>query len=318
MMYAGGPGGDPTWGLMGNVAPSSPMTGLMGQPQNWSQVAYQMAGTPNQNPFIGLTLPPASTAATTPAGGGATALGGTLLGLLGSLVKGPGGSGASSLGNALSGLLGGSFTPDASIIGDAGAQTAADSAAQLAAANTDAGDLAAASNQQWLDSLGGAAPAAAADAAPTALAASDLAPVGVDAATAAPTVTGLDATAGAGDAAGAQTAGLGATAGAGAAIGLAALPAILAMTIPDSLKGSYYQNMNQTLAAGPGTTPQQIGQYYGALDQASASNDPRQLAMLQQLGIQPAQQGLLSNLQYSGGLLGRNGALGGVHSAYKA
>lgn len=112
-MTVGGPGGDPYMGLMGPMAPQA-TSGLLqmpqtisptmqqNAPQNWSQVAYQMAGSPNQNPFSGMTLSP--TAATSPAGGGATALGGSALGILGALGKAAGTN--SNLGNAISGLLG--------------------------------------------------------------------------------------------------------------------------------------------------------------------------------------------------------------------
>lgn len=124
-MYAGGPSGDPTWGLMGNVMQPGSMQGLMGPVQTqvmpqqfaqnaqsiqggpWSQLAYQMAGRPNQNPFAGMTLPPA-TAATSPSGGGATALAGTALGILGALANNP--SSSKSLGSTISSLLGGSST----------------------------------------------------------------------------------------------------------------------------------------------------------------------------------------------------------------
>lgn len=133
MMYAGGPGGDPYMGLLGTINPQT--SGLLQVPQqaqampammqsyqpqnfgvspgtNWSQAAYQMAGSPNQNPFQGSVLPPA-TAATSPSGGGATALGGTALGILGALGKAAGGTGSTStnLGNAITGLLGGSGNP---------------------------------------------------------------------------------------------------------------------------------------------------------------------------------------------------------------
>lgn len=145
MMTAGGPGGDPYMGLLGTIAPQTsgllqmPQTQTQGipsgylapqampammqsyQPQNfgvspgtnWSQAAYQLAGSPNQNPFRGSVLPPANTAASSPAGGGATALGGTALGILGALGKAAGGTGstASNLGNAITGLLGNNGNP---------------------------------------------------------------------------------------------------------------------------------------------------------------------------------------------------------------
>src|SRR6185437_9771473 len=66
---------------------------------------------------------------------GATPATGGLIGKLGSLLGNDG------------------FTLDPSLSGTTGAQTAADAASQYAATNTDAGDLAAASNQQYFDSL---------------------------------------------------------------------------------------------------------------------------------------------------------------------
>jgi hypothetical protein len=149
VMYAGGPSGDPTWGLMGNVAQPSPMMGLMGpqqvaQNQNfqggpWSQLAYQMAGSPNQNPFGGMTLPPAS--ATAPAGGGATGLGGAALGILGALAQNP--STTKSVGSTLSNLLGsgssasGATSKLGSLFGS-GASTAGSTAAANAATSASA------------------------------------------------------------------------------------------------------------------------------------------------------------------------------------
>lgn len=145
VMYAGGAGGDPYMGLLGTIAPQTsglmqmpalalqaqsaalqpagglmqmPMQQMNTQPQfgsspgtNWSQVAYQMAGSPNQNPFKGSVLPPASAAGgtTSPAGGGATALGGTALGILGALGKAAGSN--TPLGNAISGLMGNNGNP---------------------------------------------------------------------------------------------------------------------------------------------------------------------------------------------------------------
>lgn len=130
MMYAGGPGGDPYMGLLGTISPLAGNSGgLLQAPQqqmqmpammqsyqpqgfgaspgtNWSQVAYQNAGSPNQNPFRGSVLPPATTAASSPASGGATALGSTALGILGALGKAAGTN--TNLGNAITGLLGGS------------------------------------------------------------------------------------------------------------------------------------------------------------------------------------------------------------------
>lgn len=142
---------------------------------------------------------------------------------------------ANAAGKAVGSVLGSGFTLDPSITGTAGAQDAANLASDWAAGNTDAGDLAAASNQQWLDSLG-AAPAAAAplaaDAAPAALAASDLAPVGLDAVapaadTMASEAAGSIAAANA-PAASSAGAGLGAGVGAAAAFAPLGITALLA------------------------------------------------------------------------------------------
>lgn len=291
------PTADPT-GLMGPTQ----FQGLMGSPQGgpWSQLAYQMAGAPKQGGMYASVTPPASpTSATTPAGGGATAVGGTLLGLLGGLLNG--GSGGSSggsnianspLGKVLGGLLGNNFTPDPSIIGDAGAQTAADSASQLAAANTDAGDAAAASNQQWLDSLGGSAAGVgagtgggiAASSAAAGLGDAALAPVGVDAATATPAITGLGAdAAAAGGSDAAATAGLGATAGSAAAVAGIALPIALGLMTPGfALNKSWWDRLQSNLNS---SDPNTAAVARATLAQ-QAVTDPQAQALAAQYGIQ--------------------------------
>lgn len=223
-------------------------------------------------------------------GGAAGGAAGGASSLLQNIIGGV--KGVNTATNAISGL--GGFAADTSITGAAGASDAANTAAGWAAANTEAGDAATAANADWLSSLGGASSAAGGEAA---TAAPELASVGTDAATATPTISGLD-----------SSGALGAGAGAGAALGLAALPAVLAMTVPDKLKASWYDQMNKNLAAGPGTTPQQQGQYWGAVMEASASGDPEQLALLNQYGIQPAAQDLTGNRQY-GPILGQGGGV---------
>lgn len=162
---------------------------------------------------------------------------------------GVGGTAGSAIGKAAGSLLGGSgFTLDPSITGTAGAQDAANTASDFAASNTDAGDLATASNQQWLDSLGsgtgaaGAADAAGAGAADAAGSDIALSSVGTDAATADTTVSGLGgADAGAG-------AGLGAGVGAAAGIAGVLAPAIIGMSTPAvSLGQNYWTNYANTL-----------------------------------------------------------------------
>lgn len=116
---------------------------------------------------------------------------------LGSFLGGTNGTGVigqigstvgKTIGNGISNYLGGAFTADPAITGAAGAQDAASTASGWAASNTDAADLASASNQQWLDSLGGAGGSGAAAAG---TAAPELASVGTDAATADVSIAGL-------------------------------------------------------------------------------------------------------------------------------
>lgn len=119
-MYAGGAGG-----LIGNTI--QPQTGLMGyaQPQlqslqqnanqnasapqggYWSQLAYQMAGRPQQGPYASVATPPAppgSTSSSSSGGSSAAGYGAAALGLLGALSQSPKGGGTSPLGSAVSSL----------------------------------------------------------------------------------------------------------------------------------------------------------------------------------------------------------------------
>lgn len=97
----------PQQGLMGGQPSQAPtVPSLMNAtPGDWSQVAYQMAGSPKQGGMyptvpVPATIPGTGGGATTTSGSG-SAIGGTVLGLLGSLAKNP-----SMLNSALGGLLG--------------------------------------------------------------------------------------------------------------------------------------------------------------------------------------------------------------------
>ncbi len=78
------------------------------QPGQWSQMAFQMAGRPNQGPYPSVPMPAGSPGLSAPGGFMNSALGGTALGLLGLLAKNPSmlsgaGNGIASLWNALTG-----------------------------------------------------------------------------------------------------------------------------------------------------------------------------------------------------------------------
>ncbi len=97
-------------GLMATATQGMPSTaqsmqgiqGLLNPNTNWSQIAYQMAGSPKQGGMYPSVAVPAGTAGATGTGGFAnSAAGGITLGLLGALAKNP-----SAL-NSIIGLLGG-------------------------------------------------------------------------------------------------------------------------------------------------------------------------------------------------------------------
>ena len=268
-------------GLMGNaVAQPSPMMGLMAQPSQamgpWSQVAYQMAGRPNQNPFQG-ALPPA-TAATMPSGGGATSLGGSALGVLGALAKGAGSS-SGSMGNTLSSLFGGggkiasSYAPGnaaytSGLLSDAATQAGAEGIAPVGTdAISSAADAAANATYPGLDAGG--------------LLGGDAATGAVDAGATAAADAGATTAADTGAAAGADAAG--ASSGAGTAL-LAALPYAAAAAAvaapfygltqaPYDLNGSWYNKVNSALAAGAGPAAQRGSPgYYDPQNEQQAYN----------------------------------------------
>lgn len=108
----------PTQGLMGNVYQgsqsalpqmSAPPSLMNYQPGQWSQMAYRMAGSPNQGPFPSVPTPPMPAGITNgTASAGGSSIGGTALGLLGALAKNPAllksaGNGISSLWSSLTG-----------------------------------------------------------------------------------------------------------------------------------------------------------------------------------------------------------------------
>lgn len=326
MMTAGGPGGDPYMGLLGTIAPQTQTSGLLQMPQqqampammqsyqpqsfgvspgtNWSQAAYQMAGSPNQNPFKGSVLPPASTAATSPSGGGATALGGTALGILGALGKAAGTN--TPLGNAISGLMGSSGNPfgtytsgNIANVGNVGGNSIASAGASAAAPYTTGllSDAANAAGVSGIAPVGTGAIDAAADAGASAAipgleagadtaggllggdAAADLASfspeletVGtgaIDAAADAGAAEGAAATGGADAAAGASGAGLG-LAGGAAGLGLALAPALIGMSTPAvQLTGKYWGGVQNSLqsAIASGDRGQIASQVNGLLSQ---------------------------------------------------
>lgn len=319
-MSAGG--GDPYMGLLGTINPQT--SGLLQMPQqaqampammqsyqpqnfgvspgtNWSQAAYQLAGSPNQNPFQNTTLSPASTPASSPAGGGATALGGTALGILGALGKAAGTN--TPLGNAITGLMGGSgnsfgtyTTGNIANVGNVAGNSIASAGASAAAPYTTGllSSAADAAGTAGIAPVGSGAIDAAADAGASAAipgleaggeaaggllggGAADLASfspelesVGtgaIDAAADAGVAEGAAATGGA-DAA----AGVGLGAGLGATAGLAGVlaPAIIGMSTPAvSLTPKYWDGVQSSLqsAIASGNRGQIAAQVTGLLNQ---------------------------------------------------
>jgi hypothetical protein len=182
-MFAGGPGGDPYMGLLGMSDPRVTVSpGLMNpQPQpmgQWSQLAYQMAGSPQAPPYASVPVPtatPGSISSGSGSGGGSGILGG----LLGTIARNP--KAISQAYNWISGLLGGA--PTEASAAAAGAPALAGLGADTAAATGATSADIAASNSAWLASqpaassaLYAGAPAAADAAAPAAAAATDAAP----------------------------------------------------------------------------------------------------------------------------------------------
>jgi hypothetical protein len=130
--------------LMGNVMrpPAAQVPSLMNyQPGDWSKVAYQMAGSPNQGPYPSVPTPPMPAGVTNgTASSGGSAIGGTALGLLSVLAKNP--SLIKSAYNGVSGLLGGTAPADvadtAAAAGDAASGLDSGAAAGATAYGTDA------------------------------------------------------------------------------------------------------------------------------------------------------------------------------------
>lgn len=327
-------------GLLGTIAPQTQTSGLMQMPQqsyqpqsfgaspgtNWSQVAYQMAGSPNQNPFKGSVLPPPSSSATSPSGGGATALGGTALGILGALGKAAGTN--TNLGNAISGLMGGganqfgTYTSgNIANVGNVAGSGITNAYAPATAQYTSGlmGSAADAAGASGIAPVGTGAIDAAADAGATAVipgleggadaaggllgggaaAAADpaLASVGtgaIDAAADAGVAEGAAATGGADAAAagGASGAGLG-LAGGAAGLGLALAPALIGMSTPAvQLTGKYW------------------GGVQNSLQQAIASGDRGQIAQQVQGLLNQPQSQIPANIQqlvYSTGFVPSTG-----------
>lgn len=185
-------------------------------PQDYSQLAMQLAGNPHAGPYstAGNLVQPGS--ATNPSAGSTTggSTGSSVAGsLLGALAKNP--QLIKSGVDAVSSLFGGS--PAFSAVGQAGAN------ALGAELGSDAAAAAAAEATPALASLFATGAPTAAELATTADA---LAPFAVAPAAAAPAATAA--------ATPAATGMLGAGAGAAAALGIAALPALLAAFVPDS------------------------------------------------------------------------------------
>lgn len=175
----------PQQGLMGNVLPQPAPSLMNTQPGDWSQVAYQMAGSPKQGGLYPSVAPPTAFPGTlggsTTSGG--SALGGTALGLLGALAKNP-----ALLKSGVSGISG--------LLGSDGIS---------AGANAAATDTAATLGGMPVTSIAGSGGLLGADGA---LSGSTLAPIGVDSVSELPSVSSA-VNAGAADAGG----------GAGSALG---------------------------------------------------------------------------------------------------
>lgn len=334
-------------GLMGNTI--QPQAGLMGQPQlqglqqnanqnasapqggYWSQLAYQMAGRPQQGPYASVATPPAPPGSTSSSSGGSSAAGygAAALGLLGALAQSPKGGGTSPLGSAVStlgsklgGLLGTNGNPFGTYtsgnignVGNVAGSGITNSYAPATAQYTSGlmGSAANAAGASGIAPVGTGAIDAAADAGATAAipgleaggeAAGGL--LGAGAAAASPALetvgTGaIDAAADAGVAEGAAatggaeagSAGMGALAGGAAGLGIALAPALIGMSTPAvQLTGKYW------------------GGVQNSLQQAIASGDRGQMAQ-QVMGLlsQPQSQ-IPANIQqlvYSTGFVPSSG-----------
>lgn len=273
---------------------------------DYSQIALQMAGNPHAGPYAEVPIPSgiavtgAGNAGSTGSSGGST--GSQILGgLLGMLNNPLVSSGLKSLlgdllgtgSDAALGTLGGA--PLGSAVTDATTQAAdgitgsggLDLSGQLA--SDTAGNLGAVGGAGSLATLAGAPLGAAVTGATDAAATSLMPGITSDFASTigADTAANLAAT-DAGAAAGASPA-AGALTTVAAPVAIAALPAILASLVPQGPSNAYYQNMLNTVAAGPPSGPQIL---------ANGAEDPQWAAY-------NAARGELSTLQGdSGGIIG--------------
>lgn len=327
-MYAGGPGGL-NWGgegLMGNAF--QPTAGLMQMPQfqqpqmtqgPWSQLAYQMAGRPNQGPYANVAVPASPPDASGTSGG--SALGGTALGLLGSLANNPsalkniGNLGSSAL-SKLGGLFGSAGPSTAlasSMAGDAAASLGSGASAGMAGTAADV----AGSNSAWLAGqpaaglLGSAAPAAGSVASIMAGGSPALATIGTGAVDAAAASSAADAAAalGGGSAAGssgsaAGSAAMGAGAGAALAGGIFMAPIIAGMSTPAVRTNAAY---NASLLKGLNNPDHNSQDYIGSMQEVVS-----QIAQGQQNGWGVA---LPQEIQDKAQQLGLFQAAAAMHSA---
>lgn len=151
---------------------ASPPSLMNYQPGQWSQLAFHMAGSPNQGPYASVPVP-AGTGLASSSGGGGGGIGGTALGILGAVAKNP--SLMKTAYDGISGLFGGS--PAASVL--------AGGAPALAPVGVDTASLAVSPSVQA--AIDAAAPAAA----PAAAAPAAGAGAGLGAAAGAATALGL-------------------------------------------------------------------------------------------------------------------------------
>jgi len=178
-------------------ATASPGGGLLASMGPWSQLAYQMAGSPKQGGAYAQVTPPPTPVNTNASGSsGGSALGSIATGLLGSVLKNP--SLVKGAVNGISGLLGGSSIP---------ASVAAEGNAAAAGANAASGAYAA-NGISGISEL------------PSVSSAVDAAPAAGLLASSAPAATGANAIA-SGTAAASQTGGAAGSIGAGIAAPLA-------------------------------------------------------------------------------------------------
>src|SRR6185312_4087424 len=116
--------------------PQNMMPGLM-SPTDWSQVAYQMAGSPKQGGmYAGVPVPGGTAPTNAPSGFANSGLGGTTLGILSALAKNP--TVVKTLGSDVSNLFGGSAAGSAgSAVASAAAGTAGQTFAPAGSTVTD-------------------------------------------------------------------------------------------------------------------------------------------------------------------------------------